>query len=44
MYTYNYGDVFKGLWEKNYKNGRGVLEYSSGARFEGEFRNDRVVG
>ena len=26
------------------KNGRGKLEYASGAIFEGEFRNDKVTG
>jgi hypothetical protein len=26
------------------KNGKGKLEYASGAVFEGEFRNDKVTG
>lgn len=35
------GDKYIGEWVKNKKNGNGVLQYSSGAVYDGEWVDDK---
>lgn len=38
------GDRYEGQWVKNLKSGQGIIYYISGAKFEGEWQDDKATG
>ena len=41
---YAYGDIYEGLFAKNERNGYGTLEFHTGGRVEGDWKDGKLNG
>lgn len=39
--NYRDGSDYEGNWERNMKHGKGVLTFSNGIKYMGDFRNNK---
>ena len=42
MYFYANGNVYRGAWKNDKKDGRGVITTPTGYSFEGEYKGDKM--
>ena len=40
--VYSNGDKYDGQWERDKRNGRGVIYFADGKRYEGEWVDDKI--